>query len=152
MDKKNKRHARIIELINENQIEKQEELVDILNKEGYQVTQATISRDIRELKLVKVALKNGTQKYALNNNAADDVYAEKYTRILRDAIVSMDTAQNLIVIKTVSGMAMAAAAAVDSLKLPGCVGCIAGDDTIMVAVKSADEAHKLVQLIKEFIY
>lgn len=152
MDKKDKRHARIIELVNENSIERQEELVDMLNKEGYQVTQATISRDIRELKLVKISLKNGTQKYALNNNAVDDSYSEKYTRILRDSIVSMDTAQNLLVIKTGNGMAMAAAAAIDSLKLPGCVGCIAGDDTIMAAVKSADEAHMLVQLIKELIY
>lgn len=146
------RHARIIELISERNIEKQEELVELLNQEGFKVTQATVSRDIRQLKLVKVALKNGRQKYALHNNPAEDAYAEKYVRILKDATVSMECAQNILVIKTVAGMAMAAAAALDAIKLPGCVGSIAGDDTIMVAVKTVDDTHKVMQLLKEIIY
>ncbi len=148
---KTDRHARIIELVTERNIEKQEELVDLLNQEGFRVTQATVSRDIRELKLVKVSLKNGRQKYAINNTAVDDAYAEKYIRIIRDAFVSMDCAQNILVIKTVSGMAMAAAMAFDALSFPGCVGCVAGDDTIMAAIKTVDEAHKVMQLIKELI-
>lgn len=147
---KTDRHARIIEIITERNIEKQEELVDILNQEGFKVTQATVSRDIRQLKLVKVSLKNGRQKYALNNDTSD-AYAEKYTRILREAFVSVDCAQNILVIKTVSGMAMAAAAAFDALNLPGCVGCIAGDDTIMAAIKTVDETHKVMQLVKELV-
>lgn len=149
---KTDRHSRIIELVSERNIETQEELAEILNREGFKVTQATVSRDIRQLKLVKVTLKNGKQKYALNNNHAEEAYSEKCIRILKEAYVSMDSAQNILVIKTVSGMAMAAAAAIDSMKLPGCVGSIAGDDTIMVAVKTVDDTHKDMQIIKELIF
>ena len=149
---KTDRHTRIIELVSEQNIETQEELAEILNREGFKVTQATVSRDIRQLKLVKVTLKNGKQKYALNNNHAEEAYSEKCIRILKEAYVSMDSAQNILVIKTVSGMAMAAAAAIDSMKLPGCVGTIAGDDTIMVAVKTIDDTHKDMQIIKELIF
>lgn len=149
---KTDRHTRIIELVSEKNIETQEELAELLKQEGFKVTQATVSRDIRQLKLVKVSLKNGKQKYALNNNHAEDAYSEKCIRILKEAYVSMDNAQNILVIKTVSGMAMAAAAAVDSMKLPGCVGTIAGDDTIMVAVKTVDDTHKLMLIIKELIF
>ena len=146
------RHAKIKEIISKQKIETQEELAEILNREGFKVTQATVSRDIRQLKLVKVTLKNGKQKYALNNNHAEEAYSEKCIRILKEAYVSMDSAQNILVIKTVSGMAMAAAAAIDSMKLPGCVGSIAGDDTIMVAVKTVDDTHKDMQIIKELIF
>ncbi|MDO4938995.1 MAG: arginine repressor [Lachnospiraceae bacterium] len=149
---KTDRHGRIIELITERNIETQEELAELLKKDGFKVTQATISRDIRELKLVKVSMKDGCQKYAINNNHLEERYSEKYIRVLKDSYLTMDVAQNIIVIKTVSGMAMAAAAAVDALKFPGCVGTIAGDDTIMVAVKSTDEAHKAMQIIKEMIF
>lgn len=149
---KTDRHTRIIELVSEKNIETQEELAELLKQEGFKVTQATVSRDIRQLKLVKVSLKNGKQKYALNNNHAEDAYSEKCIRILKEAYISMDNAQNILVIKTVSGMAMAAAAAVDSMKLPGCVGTIAGDDTIMVAVKTVDDTHKLMLIIKELIF
>lgn len=149
---KTDRHTRIIELVSEKNIETQEELAELLNQEGFKVTQATVSRDIRQLKLVKVSLKNGKQKYALNNVHAEEIYSEKCIRILKEAYLSMDSAQNILVIKTVSGMAMAAAAAVDSMKLPGCVGTIAGDDTIMVAVKTVDETHKVMQIIKELIF
>lgn len=149
---KTDRHSRIIELVSERNIETQEELAEILNREGFKVTQATVSRDIRQLKLVKVTLKNGKQKYALNNNHAEEAYSEKCIRILKEAYVSMDSAQNILVLKTVSGMAMAAAAAIDSMKLPGCVGTIAGDDTIMIAVKTVDDTHKDMQIIKELIF
>ena len=149
---KTDRHSRIIELVSERNIETQEELAEILNREGFKVTQATVSRDIRQLKLVKVTLRNGKQKYALNNNHAEEAYSEKCIRILKEAYVSMDSAQNILVIKTVSGMAMAAAAAIDSMKLPGCVGSIAGDDTIMVAVKTVDDTHMDMQIIKELIF
>jgi len=149
---KTDRHARIIELISENIIETQEDLANLLNKEGFQVTQATVSRDIRKLKLVKVHLKNGKQKYAINATELEDQYAEKYVRILKEAFVSMDSAQNILVIRTVAGMAMAAAAAFDAMNFPGCVGSIAGDDTIMVAIKTIDDTHKVMQLIKDIVY
>jgi len=149
---KTDRHARIIELIGEHNIETQEELANLLNKEGFQVTQATVSRDIRKLKLVKVPLKNGKQKYAIHSNEIEDQYAQKYVRILKEAFVSMDSAQNILVIRTVAGMAMAAAAAFDAMNFPGCVGSIAGDDTIMVAIKTTDDTHKVMQLIKDIVY
>lgn len=149
---KTDRHAKIIEIISENNIETQDELCKALKEAGFEATQATVSRDIRRLKLVKVALNNGRQKYALPQMHVEDAYAEKYVRILKDAYVSMDSAQNILVIKTVSGMAMAAAAALDNMHMPGFVGCIAGDDTIMVAVKTVEDTHVLMQQIKDIIY
>lgn len=135
---KAKRHAKIVELINQYEIETQEELAQKLNENHYQVTQATVSRDIRELKLTKVSTGKGRQKYAMVQS--QEVLSEKYDRVLKDGILSMENAQNILVIRTVSGMAMAVAAAVDSLKLHEIVGSIAGDDTIMCAVRSTDEA------------
>ena len=123
---KTKRQTKMLELIKKHDIETQEELSDYLQKEGYQVTQATVSRDIRELKLTKVAMSNGRQKYAALTEANEDL-SEKYTRVFRDAFVSMDMAQNILVIKTVSGMAMAVAAAIDAMCAVRSV-----DDTIAV--------------------
>ena len=138
------RHAKILELIQKNEIGTQEELSAKLEQEGYHVTQATVSRDIRELKLTKVALSNGRQKYvALSENKED--MTEKYVRVFRDGFVSMDMAQNILVIKTVSGMAMAAAAAIDSMNIEHVLGCIAGDDTIMCVVKSVTYVDNVVK-------
>ena len=148
---KTKRQTKMLELIKKHDIETQEELSDYLQKEGYQVTQATVSRDIRELKLTKVAMSNGRQKYAALTEANEDL-SEKYTRVFRDAFVSMDMAQNILVIRTVSGMAMAVCAALDALKLDEIVGSIAGDDTIMCAVRTVKDTtivmNKLRKLIK----
>ena len=129
------RHAKIIELISQNDIETQEELAERLNDAGFKVTQATVSRDIRDLKLTKVSVDGGRQKYVVLKPEEDGM-SEKYIRVLRDGYISMDMAQNILVIKTVSGMAMAVAAAVDAMKWKEVVGCIAGDDTIMCAVRS----------------
>ena len=123
---KRRRHEKIIELIGRYDIETQDELADRLVQEGFQVTQATVSRDIRELKLSKVPGREGRQKYALLRRQEHQM-AEKYVGILREAFVSMDSAQNILVIKTVSGMAMAAAAALDNIGWKEIVGCIAGD-------------------------
>ena len=139
---KTKRQTKMLELIKKHDIETQEELSDYLQKEGYQVTQATVSRDIRELKLTKVAMSNGRQKYAALTEANEDL-SEKYTRVFRDAFVSMDMAQNILVIKTVSGMAMAVAAAI--------VGCIAGDDTIMCAVRSVDDTIAVMSRLRKLV-
>ena len=125
------RHSKIVELIGKYEIETQEELAERLNQEGYKVTQATVSRDIRELKLTKVQSENGRQRYMVMQNQA--AFSDKYIRILKDGYVSMDMAQNILVIKTVSGMAMAVAAALDEIHFHEIVGCIAGDDTIMCA-------------------
>ena len=141
---------RMLELIKKHDIETQEELSDYLQKEGYQVTQATVSRDIRELKLTKVAMSNGRQKYADLTEANEDL-SEKYTRVFRDAFVSMDMAQNILVIKTVSGMAMAVAAAIDAMHLHEIVGCIAGDDTIMCAVRSVDDTIAVMSRLRKLV-
>ena len=141
---------RRLELIKKHDIETQEELSDYLQKEGYQVTQATVSRDIRELKLTKVAMSNGRQKYAALTEANEDL-SEKYTRVFRDAFVSMDMAQNILVIKTVSGMAMAVAAAIDAMHLHEIVGCIAGDDTIMCAVRSVDDTIAVMSRLRKLV-
>ena len=147
---KTKRQTKMLELIKKHDIETQEELSDYLQKEGYQVTQATVSRDIRELKLTKVAMTNGRQKYAALTEANEDL-SEKYTRVFRDAFVSMDMAQNILVIKTVSGMAMAVAAAIDAMHLHEIVGCIAGDDTIMCAVRSVDDTIAVMSRLRKLV-
>ena len=147
---KTKRQTKMLELIKKHDIETQEELSDYLQKEGYQVTQATVSRDIRELKLTKVAMSNGRQKYADLTEANEDL-SEKYTRVFRDAFVSMDMAQNILVIKTVSGMANAAGAALDNMNYSEVVGCIAGDDTIACINRSTDDTIILMDKIKKII-
>ena len=147
---KTKRQTKMLEMIKKHDIETQEELSDYLQKEGYQVTQATVSRDIRELKLTNVAMSNGRQKYAALIEANEDL-SEKYTRVFRDAFVSMDMAQNILVIKTVSGMAMAVAAAIDAMHLHEIVGCIAGDDTIMCAVRSVDDTIAVMSRLRKLV-
>ena len=144
------RHTKIVELINKYQIETQEELAERLNQVGFHVTQATVSRDIRDLKLTKVPAENGKQKYAVLESG-NTAMGEKYIRILRDGFVSMDMAQNILVIKTVSGMAMAVGAALDAMKWTELVGCIAGDDTVMCAVRSVDDTILLMEKIKKLL-
>lgn len=144
---KGNRHRKIVELVENNEIETQEELADILRAEGFNVTQATVSRDIRQLNLLKVATRSGKQKYAIVKQE-DTFLGEKYIRVLRDGFMSMDRAQNILVIKTVSGMAMAVAAAVDAMKLDEIVGSIAGDDTIMAAVRSNEDAEHVMEKIR----
>ncbi len=139
---KKNRHDKIIEIINNNVVETQEQLVSLLCKEGYDVTQATISRDIRQMKLTKMVLEDGRQKYVYTN-ADPKVMHDKYVNVLKAGYVSIDTAENLIVIKTVPGMAMALATATDALEVPQIVGCIAGDDTIFVALKTKEDAEEL---------
>lgn len=147
---KKDRHLKIIELIKMYNIETQEELAERLQAAGFDVTQATVSRDIRQLKLSKVPMPGGKQCYAVT--ASDGEYlADKYVRVLKDGFVSMDMAQNILVIKTVSGMAMAVAAALDAMKFHEIVGCIAGDDTVMCAVRSVEENIILMEKIGELI-
>ena len=147
---KTARHAKIIEIINKNNIETQEELAKALNEAGFNVTQATVSRDIRELKLMKVSENGERQRYVVFQNK-DNWESDKYIRVLRDGFVSMDMAQNLMVIKTVSGMAMAVAAALDALKWNEIVGCIAGDDTVMCAIRTVDDTLLIMDKISKIL-
>lgn len=144
------RHKTIVELIRKYDVETQEELANYLKEAGFSVTQATVSRDIRELKLSKVPTGNGKQKYIILRQD-DSHMGDKYIRVLRDGFASMDMAQNILVVKTVSGMAMAVAAALDALKFPEIVGCIAGDDTIMVAVRTVEDTQILMDKIHGMI-
>ena len=145
-----KRHDKIRELIGRFDIETQEELAERLNMEGFNVTQATVSRDIRELTLTKMPNGRGKQCYTLLKKEEDEM-KDKYIRIFCDGFVSMDMAQNLLVIKTVSGLAMAVAAALDGLHLPQVVGCIAGDDTIMCAVRSVEDTVVLMKEVQKMV-
>ena len=144
------RHAKIIDLISRNDVETQEELADLLNGEGFRVTQATVSRDIRELKLTKISLNDGRQKYAVMQASGENMN-EKYLRILKDGFLSMDMAQNLLVVKTVSGMAMAVAASIDAMQWPEVAGCIAGDDTIMCTNKKKNDTLIVMEKIRKIV-
>ena len=146
---KEKRQEAILELVKKYEIETQEELVEKLNKSGFAVTQATISRDIRELKLTKIQ-RGAKQVYAaLTENKYSN--SNKYIDILKHSFVSMDMAQNILVIKTASGTAMALATALDSLRWDEIVGTIAGDDTVMCAIRTVDDTKKLMKRLEEII-
>lgn len=144
------RHAKIIELVNRHRIETQEELAEYLTKEGFKVTQATVSRDIRDLKLTKVPTDDGRQKYAVHQEKEGKM-SQKYIRVLRDGFLSMDMAQNILVIKTVTGMANAVCVAIDAMKWNEVVGSVAGDDTIMCAIRSVDDTVNVMEKIRKIV-
>lgn len=147
---KTKRQTKILELIQKYDIETQEELSAYLTREGFQVTQATVSRDIRELKLTKIAMDNGRQRYAVLSDA-DTGMAERLVRVLREGFVSMDYAGNILVIKTVSGMASAVGAAVDAIKLSEIIGSIAGDDTLMCVIRTEEDAVNIMNKLRKLV-
>lgn len=147
---KAERQAKILDLIVKKEIGTQEELTMELERAGFVATQATVSRDIREMKLTKVAMSDGKLRYVAYRKTGEKM-AEKYIRIFRDGYVSMDNAQNILVIKTVSGMAMAVAAALDHMELPEIVGSIAGDDTIMCAVRSIDDTIVIMSRLRKLV-
>lgn len=147
---KTSRQSKIIEIIQKNEVETQDELSALLEKEGFCVTQATVSRDIRELKLTKIPTVSGRQKYAVITDAPENL-SKKYERVLREGFLSMDMAQNILVIKTVSGMASAVCAAIDAMKMREIVGSIAGDDTIMCAIRTVDDTYAVMKKIRRIV-
>ena len=147
---KTDRHKKILELIDRYEIGTQEELAKILNDEGYNVTQATVSRDIRELNLSKVSVDGKRTRYATLSKDKP-VASDKFLTVLKEGFVSMDMAQNILVIKTVSGMAMAVAVAVDAMKWNEVVGCIAGDDTIMCAIRTVEDTVTVMDKIRKIV-
>ena len=144
---KTNRQSKIIEIIQKNEVETQDELSALLEKDGFRVTQATVSRDIRELKLTKIPTAGGRQKYAVITDAPENL-SKKYERVLREGFLSMDMAQNILIIKTVSGMASAVCAAIDAMKMREIVGSIAGDDTIMCAIRTVDDTYAVMKKIR----
>ena len=140
------RQSAIVELIAKHEIKTQEELSDKLREIGYNATQATISRDIKELRLIKVLTSEGRYKYATVEKAESDLQ-ERFIRLFSNCVVSITNAGNLIVIKTISGSASVAGEAIDSLKWPEIAGSIAGDNTIFVAIR---EGKNTAEIIKRF--
>lgn len=143
---KAKRQTKILELVQAHEIETQGELTKLLGKAGFDVTQATVSRDIHEMKLTKIASAAG-YKYAMPLRY-DHEGVTRLKRVFWDGFVSMDYAGNLLVIRTFNGMAMAVAAALDGMQLPDIVGTIAGDDVVMCALKSEAKAKELMEKLK----
>ena len=145
---RNLRQSKILELIAKYEIETQDDLSAELRKAGFTVTQATISRDIKELGLVK-SLSNGAYKYAA---PADTSGASvKIVNMFRESVISIDSANNLIVIKTISGSANAAALLVDKLNIEGVMGCVAGDDTVLVIVKSENITSEVIVRLQKIV-
>ena len=144
------RHARILDIIAEHTIETQDELLTRLREEGFKATQATISRDIKDLRLVKTLGSDGKYRYVSASRSSTDIRTN-FSNLFSTSVNSIDVAQNLVVIKTLSGMAQAVCAALDSADYPSVVGTIAGDDTIFIACRTADLAVSLTEELKKLI-
>ncbi|MEY8762273.1 MULTISPECIES: arginine repressor [Clostridium] len=144
------RHAKILEIINSNDIETQEELAEQLRKSGMNVTQATVSRDIKELKLIKVLSDTGRYKYATISHT-ENVLSNKLINIFSQTVTGVENVNNFVIVKTLSGSAPAAAEAIDSLNFFGIAGTLAGDNTIFVMARDDEKAQNITQRMKKMI-
>lgn len=144
------RHGKILEIINMKDVETQEDLAEELKNSGMDVTQATVSRDIKELKLIKVLTPNGKYKYA-SILPVEKFLSEKLVTIFAQTILSVENIGNFIVVKTITGSANAACEAIDSLNFDGIAGTIAGDNTIFILVRTVEKGQELVQKIKKML-
>ena len=145
------RHAKILELIETYEIETQDELAQKLCEEGFNVTQATVSRDIREMKLTKIATEKGRQKYAVISSQDSEI-SERLTRVFKEAVTKIDYAQNIIVVRTLGGMGMAVAVALDNMENPEILGTIAGDDTVFCVVRNHNQAAVIIEKLYRIIH
>lgn len=145
---KEQRQKAILKLIQEEDLEVQEELLERLHEMGFSCTQATISRDIKELHLVKERTKNGTYKYVVSLHRGRSDLASRLQTIFRESVISFDLAQNLIVLKTMPGLANAAGAALDAMDIPNMVGSIAGDDTAVLIMRTNEAAEEFCSEIR----
>ncbi|MDD2574150.1 MAG: arginine repressor [Bacillota bacterium] len=144
------RHAKILELIENKEIETQEELAEELKTCGFNITQATVSRDIKELRLIKILSDTGKYKYA-TIKAHDSELADRHVKVFIDSVLKVDYATNMVVMKTIPGAAQGAAAAIDALDWSEVVGTIAGDDTIFVLTRSEKNAVEAMEKLKKLI-
>ena len=147
---KSRRHAKILELIRDNHIDTQEELLKKLREDGFDVTQATVSRDIKELRLVKTLSNDGRYKYSTGKDTGKNI-SSKFYSLFSDSAVSVDCAKNIVVIKTLTGMAQAVCAAMDTMSWNGVAGTLAGDDTIFIVCKEDYLAAQLSEELKKLI-
>ena len=146
-----KRQAAILEIISNNEIKTQEELSAHLRQRGYNTTQATISRDIKELRLIPVASHSGGYQYSTPDQSGSVTHMTRLKNIFRECVVKVDQAQNLVVLKTLVGMANAAAAAIDAMKVKDIVGTLAGDDNILVILRTTEEAQRFCEMVAEML-
>lgn len=144
------RHSKILEIIENKDIETQDELANELREAGFQVTQATVSRDIKEMRLIKVLTKDGKYKYA-SAREKEGAVNDRFLKIYRNSVISVDHAGNIIVIKTLVGAANAAAVAIDALNIKDIVGTIAGDDTIFLVVREAQQVEKIMKQFRDLL-
>ena len=148
---KSKRQAKIIEIISTKSVETQEQLLAALQAEGFRGTQATISRDIKELRIVKELTSLGTYRYTTSTNEVEGSFSNRLNMIFRECVISYDYAQNIVVIKTLPGLASAAGSAIDSMNLSVILGTLAGDDTVMVVMRDTNAAAAFCGEIKNLV-
>jgi transcriptional regulator of arginine metabolism len=144
------RQNKILDIIANNEVETQEKLSRLLKEEGFDVTQATISRDIKELQLIKVLSDTGKYKYAVSTRK-DSPISDRFIRIFRETVISFSSAQNLIVIKTLSGCGPAAGEAIDSVNLPHVIGSVAGDNTLLLVVESEEHVQDILSTFDKML-
>jgi transcriptional regulator of arginine metabolism len=145
------RHLKIMELVDKNVIETQEDLSDLLRENGFDVTQATVSRDIKELRLVKILTQDGKYRYASSAKETDNNLSSKFRIIFKESVTAVDYAKNMVCVKTLPGMGQAAASGIDSMHLEEFVGSIAGDDTIFVMMKTDEAAVNLTEELNKML-
>lgn len=144
------RQVAILDIIEKQEIETQEELANALNARGIRVTQATVSRDMKELRLIKVLTSSGKYKYATGDQA-DNNLTDRFIRMLAESLLSVSAANNLIVVKTLSGSANVAAEALDSMHWPEVLGTLAGDNTVLLIIRSNEETPAVTSRIREMM-
>lgn len=148
---KSQRQAKIMEIISSRNVETQEQLLEALQKEGFRGTQATISRDIKELRIIKELTNLGTYRYTTSTNEVSGSFTSKLNTIFKECVISSEYAQNIIVIRTLPGLASAAGSAIDAMSLHIVVGTLAGDDTVMVVMRDSNAAAAFCGEIKNLI-
>ena len=148
---KSDRQSKILQIIAEQQIETQNQLIQALREAGCTSTQATVSRDMRELRLMKELVENGHYRYVAPANHSGNEYKDRLRTIFRESVTSFHCAQNLVIIKTLPGLASAACAAIDSMEIPGLVGSLAGDDTMFLAMEDNSAAVRFHQELQELL-
>ena len=148
---KSQRQAKILEIISNKSIETQEQLLSELQAEGFRGTQATISRDIKELRIVKELTSVGTYRYTISASDLGSTFSARLNTIFRECVISFDYAQNIIVVRTLPGLASAAGSAIDAMNMNTIVGTLAGDDTVMIVMRDTNAAATLCGEIKSLL-
>ena len=148
---KTKRQAKIIEIVSTRDVETQEQLLSALQDAGFYCTQATISRDIKELRIVKELTKFGTYRYSTQSKEVSGTFTGRLNTIFKECVTGYDYAQNLVVVHTIPGLANAAASAVDAMKLPFIIGTVSGDDTVLIVLRDTNAAAAFCGELKNFL-